>query len=435
MPARRNSKNRVRSPDGTAARSLSHAILSATLITCASVTSVAAQSVPIFFDTEPALITQIQGMANESANVPATSSSPWLTVATRRVSNDGFEMALERSESGDGTVSRREEVGFLAMESGTASSFRKQNSVVVQFATQRTSNTVLGWNNGCRETEFATTYTRPPIVFASKISRNDDNGGWLRRCSLSANAVGLVVDEDIAQDRERNHAGESAAIISFSDTFTNVFNEGRSDRWQLSTDRVTLVDTLRDTPRFTDVRFASEFQEMPIVFALATNQGSDPSALRIRNVTRNGFSIAQVEPTGNDGPHIAMTIHYLAITPGSHRFPDGTRIVADRVTLSNTQAAPGIGGDIWWKPTPFVEDDGGSNQAPEARFVTDSTSGPAPLTVQFDATTSSDDAGIVEYAWQFGDGSSATRPDAIQVSHQYRSAGSFNATLRVFRRW
>ncbi|WP_299924526.1 ThuA domain-containing protein [uncultured Nocardioides sp.] len=74
------------------------------------------------------------------------------------------------------------------------------------------------------------------------------------------------------------------------------------------------------------------------------------------------------------------------------------------------------------------------NRAPVARATTDRTSGPAPLTVQFDGTTSFDadtgDATGLTYAWDFdGDGTTdATTPTG---SWTYTEAGDYTARLTV----
>ena len=50
----------------------------------------------------------------------------------------------------------------------------------------------------------------------------------------------------------------------------------------------------------------------------------------------------------------------------------------------------------------------------------------------FDASASSDDRGIVSYAWTFGDGSAASSGSAlVKVSHNYTQAGSYTVTLTV----
>jgi PKD repeat protein len=64
------------------------------------------------------------------------------------------------------------------------------------------------------------------------------------------------------------------------------------------------------------------------------------------------------------------------------------------------------------------------NAAPVASF-TASASG---LTAAFDASASTDDAGITGYGWAFGDGSTGT---GVSASHSYAAAGTYNVTLTV----
>jgi sugar lactone lactonase YvrE len=67
--------------------------------------------------------------------------------------------------------------------------------------------------------------------------------------------------------------------------------------------------------------------------------------------------------------------------------------------------------------------------APTAAFTATPTSGPPSLTVNFDASASSDPNGtIVSYAWAFGDSQSGS---GAQTSHTYTGAGTFTATLTV----
>ena len=69
------------------------------------------------------------------------------------------------------------------------------------------------------------------------------------------------------------------------------------------------------------------------------------------------------------------------------------------------------------------------NQAPAAWFTANPTSGDAPLTVSFDASSSSDtDGNIVSYSWTFGDGARGT---GVSPSHTYASAGIYTVSLTV----
>ncbi|WP_109830639.1 glycoside hydrolase family 48 protein [Reichenbachiella versicolor] len=69
------------------------------------------------------------------------------------------------------------------------------------------------------------------------------------------------------------------------------------------------------------------------------------------------------------------------------------------------------------------------NTAPVANLVTDVTGGSVPLTVNFDASASTDaDGDVLSYSWSFGDGTTGA---GALVSHDYTVAGSYMVTLTV----
>jgi len=69
------------------------------------------------------------------------------------------------------------------------------------------------------------------------------------------------------------------------------------------------------------------------------------------------------------------------------------------------------------------------NQSPVAAMSALPASGLAPLNVAFDASRPSDaDGSIVSYAWNFGDGTTAT---GVTIHHSYATPGNFTARLTV----
>ncbi|MEZ4776430.1 MAG: PKD domain-containing protein [Bacteroidia bacterium] len=69
------------------------------------------------------------------------------------------------------------------------------------------------------------------------------------------------------------------------------------------------------------------------------------------------------------------------------------------------------------------------NVAPVAALSSDITSGIVPVTVNFDASTSTDSDGVIAaYSWDFGDGNSAT---GVTASHTYTTSGNYLVVLTV----
>lgn len=176
----------------------------------------------VIFDTPlpgtPAVIAEIQTMNSESANPPATSSIPWLTSVVSNASSAGFDIAMERSEAGSGTL-MSETLGYIALEAGALGNFLDTGGASINWEARRSGAIVDGWNDGCDSVTYATSPFGAPRVVASKNSRTDPDGGWLRYCSLGSTSISLTVDEDRAGDGERSHAGQVAATLAFDRSF------------------------------------------------------------------------------------------------------------------------------------------------------------------------------------------------------------------------
>lgn len=171
------------------------------------------------FNTTPAILAQVQTIANESQNPPVTSSAPFMDVAIRNVGTTSFQVSLDRVESITGTVSNNEQIGIIAFESGTDFSFTDALGTPVILKGVGTAQNIRGWDNGCFTNSFPSAFVATPLAVASANTRAGADGGWVRRCSITSSTLGLTIDEDIDNDAERGHTTEAAGIIAASTAF------------------------------------------------------------------------------------------------------------------------------------------------------------------------------------------------------------------------
>ena len=185
------------------------------------------------FSSPPTVITQLQTFFNEQGNPPFDVALPWLSTVVNSISTNSFEMALERSDSGSGSVTTFQDVAYLAIERGVTGQFTAQG-VNISYESLTTGNVLSGWTQRFDTVNFIYPggHTNPR-AFASKSSRNDidpnpanldeQDGGWLRRRNLTPTSIELTVDEDRDNDNERSHTLlESASILVFGATGTGI---------------------------------------------------------------------------------------------------------------------------------------------------------------------------------------------------------------------
>lgn len=113
--------------------------------------------------------------------------------------------------------------------------------------------------------------------------------------------------------------------------------------WGLEAGTVELPAIEEDSD-WVPVWFDQPFQEIPVVVWLGDDGENDPSAVRIRNVTTEGFEALQVEPPKAHGFTDATMLHYLAVEPGVHPLPGGGLIEVGTVATSRVQQGAGFPG-------------------------------------------------------------------------------------------
>ncbi len=189
------------------------------------------------FTDAPVVLSTVQTWNNEGPNLlgPVTSlrnsSANWETTVMNNVTSTGFDVALEVSEVNDDDagipgLDNTESIGYVAIERPVSVDLFTTSGTPLALATgQGTAN------DTCDSTVLTgmTFPTAPALAnlrgFVGKQSRNDTDGGWLRRCVMttpSGNAVSMTVDvdEDDDGDVERTHTtAESMGAAIFGGDF------------------------------------------------------------------------------------------------------------------------------------------------------------------------------------------------------------------------
>ena len=118
--------------------------------------------------------------------------------------------------------------------------------------------------------------------------------------------------------------------------------------FQLEGGKVTKKDTYQDpTWDLVTLKYA---YETPVVLAIPDSSGSNPADFRLRNVGKTSFELTLAEPKSEDGPHVAMTIAYVAVETGTWLLPDGALVASG--TVDTKQVVYHNGGGFFTVPLP-----------------------------------------------------------------------------------
>jgi len=139
-------------------------------------------------DNDPSWITTWVSRPGSRSNPPNTS---------------GFQIGLNCAEACTAHGST-ETIGWLVVENNITDSFEG-----VALETQRTNDSVRGHDNGCYGFSFNQTYTKLPIVFATQLEIDGNDGAWSVVCDLSNSQASFHAEEDQERDGERSHTTET----------------------------------------------------------------------------------------------------------------------------------------------------------------------------------------------------------------------------------
>ena len=174
--------------------------------------------------------------------------------------------------------------------------------------------------------------------------------------------------------------------------------------------------------------------DQPKISAIEINGdgGTNTAPTAVASATpTNGISPLEVNFTGSNSTDDVGVVSYL------WDFKDGTS-TSSLPNPVHTFTNPGTyhveltvadGEGLTDSTTVTVVVDSPPNEAPVAVALGNPTSGTAPLTVNFNGSSSTDDVAIVSYTWDFDDGTSPS--NLTNPVHTFNSAGTYQVSLTV----
>jgi hypothetical protein len=175
---------------------------------------------------------------------------------------EGLTMALETAEVAETHGS--ETVGWIAIAPGSGS----VNGSDWESGAQRRGK-VRGHQNGCYKVADPA-LGETPFTLVSQISRGGNNGGWSRFCTGGSGTGGIRVhiDEDQVGNRERRHAPEDVAWLTFENGISGDVANAQRGSAPFEVDRATLTQPV--IPR----RVTSDHQGQVAFTRVGAGQGT-----------------------------------------------------------------------------------------------------------------------------------------------------------------
>ncbi len=262
------------------------------------------------FDEKPAVIVQAASVNSEAAVAPRM----------RYVSTVGFQAKLQRQQLDEdmGNGHEDESIGWIAMSAGTGFNDGSPYEVKLTGNIVSHSPTLITY-----EQQFDV----QPVLLTSLSTYKGSDPAYVRYKNKTIDQVMLAVTEEQSKDNELTHVTEEVSMFLF---------EPGPIRGELGmTMPLTAVGEAGEisisqssASMWLTVYLENNYVQPAVVAYSLTENGADPSTVRVRNIGTSSFEIQVDEWDYRDGGHIPETVGYLVVESGRHQLADGRVIQA-----------------------------------------------------------------------------------------------------------
>ena len=232
------------------------------------------------FSSTPTVLSQVQTFAG----------SDWVVTRTKEINANGFQLAMQEEEQLNDGAHANETIGWLAVESGSAS----DGSTSFQAAT-----TANSYTNSTKALSFSSPFSSAPSLLAKLDSFNGTDTANLRISSLSTSGFNTRVYEEQSRDSEIDHITESLAYLALDGSSGFLTGSSYSPPSDTTSPTLSISDNISGIATG-DITFSFEFSE-----AVSGFTADDISISS--NASKGSFS-------GSDGDHS----YTLIISPESN---------------------------------------------------------------------------------------------------------------------
>ncbi len=161
--------------------------------------------------------------------------------------------------------------------------------------------------------------------------------------------IGYMQIGDLFLAQVQTYNGPDTCTMRFATAATGTIDEN----WFESQDWIEVGSVTIDH-NWKTVILKQSFANPVVILGPPTRNGSDPSVMRVRNVTSDSFEIRLQEWNYNNGPHVTETISYMVVEAGVHELPDGTIWEAGLYEQEGTEAWKSVSLNAGFAFTPVV---------------------------------------------------------------------------------
>ncbi len=261
---------------------------------------------PIHFKVDPLVFAQLVSINEGSAAV----------ARMRNISTSQFQLRLQEEENNDG-LHLEEKVAWIAIEEGSQMVGQALEAGKVSAGSNATALT------------FNQSYSQPPAFIESIQTYFEPDPVALRYENLSGTGTTIYLEEETSRDIETEHVNETVAYLAIG-ALGNLLDQ--------SGEIIGETGTIAVTNNLLTIPFSNQFHHPVVVLGGSSRSETDPTSIRVTNVTNSNFQVQLQEWDYEDGTHAAENLSYLII--------EGSIPFDKTVECSAIPEAPVLGTDL-----------------------------------------------------------------------------------------